>query len=156
MLQGFTAWPIRPFARVMSYSGGAHKAISGSFSIFNQNVEKNVGALNLHSTLTNQRNVYVRQNSETANIQNIILWFFVYVSAVAFFCICVFPLCFVCYSYIRIFWILYDYINRCTKYIIVITSYGQCTRPTVCRHAKIVVAIFFVNLINIQYIIFFS
>ncbi len=42
--------PIRLFAYVMSYSGGAHKAISGSFSLFNQNVEKNVGALNLHST----------------------------------------------------------------------------------------------------------
>ncbi len=97
---------------------------------------------------------YVRQNSETANIQNIILWFFVYVDTVAFFCICFFPLCFVCYSYIRFFQILYDYIKRCTKYIIVIMSYGRCTWPTVCysRHAKVVVAIFIVNFINILYI----
>jgi hypothetical protein len=30
--------PIRPYAYVLSYSGGAHKAISGSFSFFNQSV----------------------------------------------------------------------------------------------------------------------
>jgi hypothetical protein len=51
--------PIRPFAYIMSYSGGAYKATSGSFSFFNQNVEKNIGALNFHSTLTNLRNVHV-------------------------------------------------------------------------------------------------
>jgi len=43
----------------LSYSGGAHKAISGSFSFFNQSVEKNVGALHFHSMLTNDSNVYV-------------------------------------------------------------------------------------------------
>ncbi len=32
--------PMRPFAYIMSYSGGAHKRISGSFSFFSQNVEK--------------------------------------------------------------------------------------------------------------------
>jgi hypothetical protein len=32
--------PIRPFANVMPYSGGAHKVISGSFSFFNQDVEQ--------------------------------------------------------------------------------------------------------------------
>jgi hypothetical protein len=31
---------VRPYAYVLSYSGGAHKAISGSFSFFNQSVEK--------------------------------------------------------------------------------------------------------------------
>ena len=30
--------PTRPFAYIMSYSGGAHKAISGSFSFFSHNV----------------------------------------------------------------------------------------------------------------------
>jgi hypothetical protein len=51
--------PVRPYAYVLSYSGGAHKAISGSFSFFNQSVEKNVGALHSHSMLTNDSNVYV-------------------------------------------------------------------------------------------------
>jgi hypothetical protein len=32
--------PVRPFAYVMTYSGGAHKAITGTFTFFNQNVEK--------------------------------------------------------------------------------------------------------------------
>jgi len=44
---------------VLSYSGGAHKAISGLFLVFNQSVEKNVGALHSHSMLTNDSNVYV-------------------------------------------------------------------------------------------------
>jgi hypothetical protein len=51
--------PVRPYAYVLSYSGRAHKAISGSFSFFNQSVEKNVGALHPHSMLTNDSNVYV-------------------------------------------------------------------------------------------------
>ncbi len=51
--------PVRPYAYVLSYSGGAHKAISGSFSFFNQSVEKNVGALHSHSIITNDSNVYV-------------------------------------------------------------------------------------------------
>jgi hypothetical protein len=51
--------PISPYAYVLSYSGGAHKANSGSFSFFNQSVEKNVGALHSHSMLTNDSNVYV-------------------------------------------------------------------------------------------------
>jgi hypothetical protein len=48
--------PVRPYAYVLSYSGGAHK---GSLSFFNQSVEKNVGALHSHSMLTNESNVYV-------------------------------------------------------------------------------------------------
>ena len=48
--------PVRPYAYVLSYIGGTHKAISGSFSFFNQSVDKNIGALNFHSSLTN---VYV-------------------------------------------------------------------------------------------------
>jgi len=52
--------PFRPYAYVLSYSGGVYKAISGSFSFFNQSVEKNVGALHSHSMLTNDStNVYV-------------------------------------------------------------------------------------------------
>jgi len=51
--------PVRPYAYVLSYSGGAHKAISGSFSFFNQSVDKNMGALKFHSSLTNDTNVYV-------------------------------------------------------------------------------------------------
>jgi len=43
----------------LPYSGGAHKAISGPFSFFNQSVEKNVGALHSNSMLTNDSNVYV-------------------------------------------------------------------------------------------------
>jgi hypothetical protein len=51
--------PVRPYAYVLSYSGGAHKAILGSFSLFNQSAEKNVGALHSHSMSTNDSNVYV-------------------------------------------------------------------------------------------------
>jgi len=51
--------PVRPYAYVLSYIGGTHKAISGSFSFFNQSVDKNIGALNFHSSLTNDTNVYV-------------------------------------------------------------------------------------------------
>jgi len=51
--------PVRPYAFVLSYSGGAHKAISGSFSFFSQSVEKNIGALNFHTTSTKESNVYV-------------------------------------------------------------------------------------------------
>jgi hypothetical protein len=35
--------PIRPFVYVMSYYGGAHNSITGSYSFFNQDVEKIVG-----------------------------------------------------------------------------------------------------------------
>jgi hypothetical protein len=51
--------PVRPYAYVLSYSGGAHMAISGSFSFFIQPVEKDVGALHSHSMLTNDSDVYV-------------------------------------------------------------------------------------------------
>jgi len=37
--------PIRLFVFVMLYYGGAHKSITGSYSFFNQDVEKNVGTL---------------------------------------------------------------------------------------------------------------
>jgi hypothetical protein len=51
--------PIRPFVYVMSYYGGAHKSITGSYSFFNQDVEKNVGTLNYHANTTSSMNVYV-------------------------------------------------------------------------------------------------
>jgi hypothetical protein len=51
--------PVRPFAYVMSYSGGSHKAITGSFSFFNQNVEQNIGALNFHGAISGSMNVFV-------------------------------------------------------------------------------------------------
>jgi len=51
--------PVRPFAYILSYSGGAHKVITGSFSFFNQSIEKNIGALNFHRQSTNSNNVYV-------------------------------------------------------------------------------------------------
>jgi hypothetical protein len=35
--------PVRPFAYMMSYSGGAHKSITGTFTFFNQSVEKILG-----------------------------------------------------------------------------------------------------------------
>ena len=50
---------VRPFAHVMNYNGGAHKSITGTFTFFNQDVQKNVGALNFHATLKNNMNVYV-------------------------------------------------------------------------------------------------
>jgi hypothetical protein len=50
--------PVMPFAYVMSYSG-AHKAITGTFAFFNQNVEKNVGVLNFHNTTLRTKNVFV-------------------------------------------------------------------------------------------------
>jgi hypothetical protein len=34
---------VRPYAYILSYRGGAHKAISGSFSVFGQSVENNMG-----------------------------------------------------------------------------------------------------------------
>ena len=51
--------PIRPFVYVMSYYGGAHKSITGSYSFFNQDVEKNIGTLNYHANTTSSMNVYV-------------------------------------------------------------------------------------------------
>jgi hypothetical protein len=51
--------PVRPFAYVMSFSGGAHKSITGSFTFFSQKVEENVGALNHHTNLTGSPGVYV-------------------------------------------------------------------------------------------------
>jgi hypothetical protein len=44
--------PSCPFAYVMSFTGGAHKSITGSFTFFNNNIEENVGALNHHTDLT--------------------------------------------------------------------------------------------------------
>ncbi len=43
----------------MNYIGGAHKSITGTFTFFNQDVQKNVGALNFHANLKNNMNVYV-------------------------------------------------------------------------------------------------
>jgi hypothetical protein len=65
--------PIRPFAYIMSYSGGAHKTITGTFTFFNQSVEKNIGALNFHSNISRNSNVYVLlSGSFTPNQRNII------------------------------------------------------------------------------------
>ena len=50
---------VRPFAYVASFSGGAHKAISGSFSFFSQSVANNLGALNTHSNIAHQNNIFV-------------------------------------------------------------------------------------------------
>ncbi len=43
----------------MNYTGGAHKSIAGTFTFFNQDVQKNAGALNFHANLKNNMNVYV-------------------------------------------------------------------------------------------------
>jgi hypothetical protein len=51
--------PVRPFAYMMSYSGGAHKSITGTFTFFNQSVEKNIGTLNFHSNTTGNNTVFV-------------------------------------------------------------------------------------------------
>jgi hypothetical protein len=40
--------PVRPFAYVMSFTGGAHKSITGAFTFFSNNVEQNVGVLQQH------------------------------------------------------------------------------------------------------------
>jgi hypothetical protein len=65
--------PIRPFAYIMSYSGGAHKTITGTFTFFNESVEKNIGALNFHSNISRNSNVYVLlSGSFTPNQRNII------------------------------------------------------------------------------------
>ena len=65
--------PIRQFAYIMSYSGGAHKKITGTFTFFNQSVEKNIGALNFHSNISRNSNVYVLLSGNfTPNQRNII------------------------------------------------------------------------------------
>jgi hypothetical protein len=51
--------PVRPFAYMMSYSGGAHKSITGNFTYFNQSVKKNIGALSFHSNTTGNNTVFV-------------------------------------------------------------------------------------------------
>jgi hypothetical protein len=51
--------PVRPYAYVLSYFRGAHKAISGSFSFFNQSPENLMGSLKFHSSITKTNNVYV-------------------------------------------------------------------------------------------------
>ena len=43
----------------MSFTGGAHKSITGSFTFFNNNIEENAGALNHHTELTGCSTVYV-------------------------------------------------------------------------------------------------
>jgi hypothetical protein len=43
----------------MSFTGGAHKSITGAFTFFSNNVEQNVGALEQHMNLTGQSSVYV-------------------------------------------------------------------------------------------------
>jgi len=50
--------PVRPFTYMMSYSGGGHKSITGTFTFFNQRVEKNIGALNFRSNSTGINTVF--------------------------------------------------------------------------------------------------
>jgi hypothetical protein len=50
--------PVRPFAYMMSYSGGAHKSITGTFTFFTHSVEKNIGTLNFHSNTTGNNTVF--------------------------------------------------------------------------------------------------
>jgi len=51
--------PVRPYANVLSYCGGVHKAIFGLFSFFNQSPENLMGSLKAHSSITKTNNVYV-------------------------------------------------------------------------------------------------
>jgi len=43
----------------MSYNGGAHKSINGTFTFLKQSVEKNIGTLNFHFTTTGNNTVFV-------------------------------------------------------------------------------------------------
>jgi hypothetical protein len=43
----------------MSFTGGAHKSITGSYTFFGNNVEENMGALGHHVGLTGSSAVYV-------------------------------------------------------------------------------------------------
>ncbi len=62
--------PVRPYAYVLSYCGGAHKAISGSFSFFNQSPENLMGSLKFHSSITKTNNgIYLKD--VIANIKDI-------------------------------------------------------------------------------------
>jgi hypothetical protein len=64
---------------IMSYSGGAHKTITGTFTFFNQSVEQNIGALNFHSNISRNSNVYVllswslHQTREILSKQDVVL-----------------------------------------------------------------------------------
>jgi hypothetical protein len=51
--------PVRPFAYAMSFTGEAHKSITGSYTFLNNNIEENVGALKHHTDLTGCSAVYV-------------------------------------------------------------------------------------------------
>ena len=51
--------PVRPFAYVMSFTGGAHKSITGSYTFFGNNIEEDVGALGHHVGLTGSPSVYI-------------------------------------------------------------------------------------------------
>ena len=50
---------VRPYSFVMSYTGGAHKCITGSCLFYNQDSSQNVGALNHHLNLTEDPSVFV-------------------------------------------------------------------------------------------------
>ncbi len=64
---------VRPYAYVLSYSGGAYKAIYGSFSFFGQSVDKNIGALNFHSLSTSDTNVHVIMSGNFTPAQRLIV-----------------------------------------------------------------------------------
>ena len=51
--------PVCLFAYVMSFTGGAHKSITGSYTFSGNNVEENMGALGHHVGLTGSSAVYV-------------------------------------------------------------------------------------------------
>ena len=65
--------PVRPYTYVLSYSGGAHKCITGSCLFYNQETVKNVATLNEHMSITNDSNVYVLMTGKfTGNQKEII------------------------------------------------------------------------------------
>jgi hypothetical protein len=51
--------PVHPFVYVMSFTGGAHKSITGSNTFFGNNIEENMGELGHHVGLTGSSAVYV-------------------------------------------------------------------------------------------------
>jgi hypothetical protein len=57
----------------LSYRGGAHKAISGSFSFFSQSVENSMGSLNFNKNMTKINNVFVVLSGNITPIQRKII-----------------------------------------------------------------------------------
>jgi hypothetical protein len=57
----------------MTCNGGAHKNITGTLTFFNQDVQKNAGALNFHANLKNNMNVYPVLSGNVTPAQKIIV-----------------------------------------------------------------------------------